>query len=321
DEIARLQALHDLDVLDSASEAEFDALVQAAAAVCGTPVALLTLVDAQRVWLKAQVGLPGADEVPRGAAPCAHTILHDTLLERGPAIFPSLRWRRLRKALPPPYDPRRLAEAVIACVGVEHAHTPLDRIDRPLLLTTVSWVRGELRLLRSRGLTPRLADSVTLLDAALATAAAPGHFPPHLLDGDPHLDGGLCANAPDALAVPEAVRHLAAPPETLHVLSIGTVGTHSGGMPRDIPRWGFRWPLPALMLSMSAQERLAIRQCEAQLGERYLRINQVPTPDQKPLGDLDVVDASMTGALIAYADAAVEDLLARRGAELDEFLR
>ena len=31
--------------------------------------------------------------------------LQDTLVDRSPQIFPRLRWRRLRKALPPPYDP------------------------------------------------------------------------------------------------------------------------------------------------------------------------------------------------------------------------
>ncbi len=247
--------------------------------------------------------------------------LQDALIDSAPRLFPRLRWRSLRKAMPAPYDPRDLADAVVACIGPLAAGARLDSIDRPLLIPTMSWVRGELRLLRSRGLAPALADSVTLMDAALATTAAPGHFPPHLLSGDPHLDGGLCANAPDALAIAEAIRHLGAAPENIRVLSIGTVGTSSGGMPGNIPRWGFRWPLAALLLSISAQERLVIRQCEAQLGARYLRINQVPGLDQKPLGDLDVVDASMTGALIAYADAAVEDLLGRRGAELDEFLR
>ena len=86
-------------------------------------------------------------------------------------------------------------------------------------------------------------------------------------------------------------------------------------------RWGFAWPLRALMLSMSAQERLTVERCQAHLGDRYLRVNQVPTASQRPLGDLDVADASMTGALLAYADAAVEDLIVERRTALDEFLR
>ena len=72
---------------------------------------------------------------------------------------------------------------------------------------------------------------------------------------------------------------------------------------------------------LSAQERLAVGRCEAHLGDRYLRIDQVPTAHQRALGDFDVVDASTTGALLAYADAAVDNLLGRRRAVIDEFLR
>jgi diguanylate cyclase len=75
DEIRRLRALHALEVLDSTPEAEFDALVQAAALVCGAPISLVSLVDEQRQWFKANVGLPGVRETPREVAFCAHAIL------------------------------------------------------------------------------------------------------------------------------------------------------------------------------------------------------------------------------------------------------
>ena len=53
DEAARLAALRALDVLDTPAEAEFDALVQAASTVCGTPVSLISLDQrhtANRIW-------------------------------------------------------------------------------------------------------------------------------------------------------------------------------------------------------------------------------------------------------------------------------
>ncbi len=80
-EAARLQALRALDVLDSGSEREFDALVQAAAAVCGVPVSLVSLVDGERQWFKANQGLPGVSETSRDLAFCAHAILEDGILE------------------------------------------------------------------------------------------------------------------------------------------------------------------------------------------------------------------------------------------------
>ena len=42
----RLQSLRDLNVLDTAPEAEFDALVKVASMVCGVPISLISLVDA-----------------------------------------------------------------------------------------------------------------------------------------------------------------------------------------------------------------------------------------------------------------------------------
>jgi diguanylate cyclase len=81
DEASRLRSLVNLRVLDTAPEAEFDALVQVAALVCGVPIALLSLVDESRQWFKANVGLPDLSETPREIAFCAHAIHDDALLE------------------------------------------------------------------------------------------------------------------------------------------------------------------------------------------------------------------------------------------------
>ena len=80
-EAQRIAALHALHVLDTPSEAEFDALVNAAAAVCGTPISLVSLVDMDRQWFKANRGLDGATQTPRDGAFCAHAILQDGLFE------------------------------------------------------------------------------------------------------------------------------------------------------------------------------------------------------------------------------------------------
>ncbi len=81
DEPERLRALQRLDVLDSAPEREFDALVAAAALVCGVPISLVSLVDSDRQWFKANVGLPGVTETHRDVAFCAHAIQSDDLFE------------------------------------------------------------------------------------------------------------------------------------------------------------------------------------------------------------------------------------------------
>ena len=81
DEAARLRSLRELDILDSAPEAEFDALVKVASVVCGVPISLISLIDADRQWFKANLGLPGVIETPRELAFCAHAILEDGIFE------------------------------------------------------------------------------------------------------------------------------------------------------------------------------------------------------------------------------------------------
>jgi signal transduction histidine kinase/CheY-like chemotaxis protein len=77
----RLSALESLDVLDSGPEAEFEALVRVASLVCGVPISLISLIDGERQWFKANVGLPGVTETPRDLAFCAHAILDEQLFE------------------------------------------------------------------------------------------------------------------------------------------------------------------------------------------------------------------------------------------------
>ena len=49
-EPARLAALRALDILDTAPERDFDDAVALAARICDTPMALVSLVDAERQW-------------------------------------------------------------------------------------------------------------------------------------------------------------------------------------------------------------------------------------------------------------------------------
>jgi PAS domain S-box-containing protein len=72
-ETARLAALHDYGILDTPPEPEFDALTRLASHICGTPMALLTLVDAERQWFKSHLGID-ATETPREVSFCAHAI-------------------------------------------------------------------------------------------------------------------------------------------------------------------------------------------------------------------------------------------------------
>jgi len=80
-EARRIATLRSLGVLDTLSEPAFDAITATAAQLCGVPIALISLVDAQRQWFKSNFGLPGTSETPRDVAFCDHAIRDDALFE------------------------------------------------------------------------------------------------------------------------------------------------------------------------------------------------------------------------------------------------
>jgi serine/threonine protein kinase len=69
----RLAALRRLEVLDTAPEQAFDDLTFLAGHICGTPIALISLVDLDRQWFKSRVGLSVA-QTARSVSFCQHTI-------------------------------------------------------------------------------------------------------------------------------------------------------------------------------------------------------------------------------------------------------
>ena len=73
DEKGRLAALQRYKVLETPPEGGLDDLTRIAAYVCQTPIALLTLVDAQRQWFKSRIGL-SLSETPRPLSFGAHVI-------------------------------------------------------------------------------------------------------------------------------------------------------------------------------------------------------------------------------------------------------
>ena len=72
-ETSRLQTLHRYELLDTPPEENYDRITRLARAALGVPIALMSLIDADRQWFKSRQGLE-VDQTPREIAFCRHVL-------------------------------------------------------------------------------------------------------------------------------------------------------------------------------------------------------------------------------------------------------
>ena len=97
-ELERVAAVRRYDILDTPPDGAFDRVTAMAAALFSAPIAIISLVDSDRIWFKSHHGLPGVQQVNREPGLCASAILQD-----GP-------WRLDDAKL----DPRSMANQLVA---------------------------------------------------------------------------------------------------------------------------------------------------------------------------------------------------------------
>jgi GAF domain-containing protein len=78
-EAARLEVLRQYKILDTPLEEEYDDITALAAFICDAPIALISLIDANRQWFKSKVGLD-VRETNRDVSFCSHTILEKNMM-------------------------------------------------------------------------------------------------------------------------------------------------------------------------------------------------------------------------------------------------
>lgn len=113
-EIKRLENLHKYEILDTPADGEFDEITSLAAKIFNVPVAIITLVDTDRIWFKSSYGLD-VDEIPRDPGLCSSAIMADDIYIVENAKI----------------DPRTLANPLVAgVVGLQfYAAAPLKSRD------------------------------------------------------------------------------------------------------------------------------------------------------------------------------------------------
>lgn len=79
DELERLAKLHSLELIDSEAEAAFDGIVKHASELLDVPMSVISLVDRERQWFKAHVGV-GVQETPRERTFCDQAIRSDAVM-------------------------------------------------------------------------------------------------------------------------------------------------------------------------------------------------------------------------------------------------
>jgi uncharacterized protein len=188
---------------------------------------------------------PDAPERPRLGAADLVALYRDEgpeVFERGPA-------HRVRSGdgwLGPKYSPEALER-----VAREHfEQTRLRQALRELVVTAYDMTAREPHFFKRWRAAESDERNPTMVDAALATAAAPTYFPSHGLDERALIDGGVFANNPAVAAVAEALKRTATEPahlrpQDLLVVSLGT-GVHATGWDQsEVRSWGrLEWIQP-----------------------------------------------------------------------------
>jgi|GEM_PF-4976871 len=75
----RLEAVQRYKILDTPLDGAYDAVASLAASVFGVPIALVTVVDEDRIWFKTRHGLEGVSEIPREPGLCSSAVCTDEI--------------------------------------------------------------------------------------------------------------------------------------------------------------------------------------------------------------------------------------------------
>jgi GAF domain-containing protein len=74
----RIENLHKYEILDTPPDGYFDEVTSLATKIFNVPIAIITLVDTDRIWFKSSFGIE-AEEIPRSPGLCSSAIMSDDI--------------------------------------------------------------------------------------------------------------------------------------------------------------------------------------------------------------------------------------------------
>ena len=201
--------------------------------------------------------------------------IRDFYLERGPRVFGGNNLlRKARRWATAKYNPERLRQELETILGT----TRLGESRTRLVIPSMDVNSGTIHLWKTAHAARFVQDyKQPMIEAAMATAAAPSFFRPHLTPtGTPLIDGGVFANNPAALAAVEAIGVLNWPRDDVAILSLGT-----GAEALDIdtrPWWrsgivGLASKLSTLLMASQSNASCGMATHLLDDRERFVRIN------------------------------------------------
>lgn len=166
DEPGRAEAIRRLAILDTESEPEFDAIAQVAAYVTSCPIALVTVLDRDRLWFKSSHGM-GLREIPRAGSFCEMAASSDDILIVNDALDDN-RFRKLSIVAGEPYARFYMGKALrfeghhigaLCVLDTRPRHPTVDEIR-----CVIDRARAINSVLERRGLHRQLGDRDRLLE-------------------------------------------------------------------------------------------------------------------------------------------------------------
>jgi patatin-like phospholipase/acyl hydrolase len=183
-------------------------------------------------------------------------------------------------------------------------------LEHRVLIPAVNWTKGGPQFFKTPH-HPRFTrdKTLSLVDVAMATSAAPIFLPNYVIKGQVYVDGGLVGNAPGLFALHEAETNLpAAKNSEIFLLSIGALSAKvTANQEQSVDRGLLDWGENLISLMMASQEGVTDFMLKQKLGDHnYHKIDEFLSPEQSKTINLDITTQGATEALEGLGNASAQ---------------